>query len=381
MLPPGAADYHLNGSGDEEKTVKAVLTAPLTKAKRMRDSKNELLDKSTKRARANPRAPSAVGSSSNSSSGGTVGKSASMQRLISLVTPVVNETVTDFQRDRVADRTAAERRAAAAQSQPSTSTNGTAASLNSQPEVHVNSNSTPHTNNVIPGTGVVVPGTSNLIGGEDLSALFGKAYLNCSDPVTQNGASSTSHGLRHTLPSFMEQLLERQWDQGQPLLMANAHFDVAQLLSCLFQLKSENNRLEESLSSLRKRRDHLYQLNAKLAEVNTLDVPKRQRDAILHQQHLDAMAILPKIEPKTDLVTPTTIPLAANHGATNTHSSIVSLFEDVKTPKAGANFAAGNRKSVPITMPPMTMSAATAPLTTNTTNTTSAAALAVQNHR
>uniref|UniRef100_A0A8R1DHM9 Uncharacterized protein n=1 Tax=Caenorhabditis japonica TaxID=281687 RepID=A0A8R1DHM9_CAEJA len=159
LLPPGAAEYHLNGSGDEEKTVKAVLTAPLAKAKRMRDSKNDIMDKSNKRPRAHPRAPAVLGSSSTSSSaGGTVGKSASMQRLINLVAPVVSETVTDFQRDRVA---AAERRAAAAQSQPSTSTNGSMNTPNPPSEVFANSNSASHTSNLLSAGLLSMPGTSN----------------------------------------------------------------------------------------------------------------------------------------------------------------------------------------------------------------------------
>lgn len=49
----------------------------------------------------------------------------------------------------------------------------------------------------------------------------------------------------------MEALLERQWEQGSQFLMSKGgEFDVAQLLSCLHQLKSENQRLEEQLSQV-----------------------------------------------------------------------------------------------------------------------------------
>ncbi|CAI2348554.1 unnamed protein product [Caenorhabditis sp. 36 PRJEB53466] len=352
LLPPGAAEYHLNGSGDEEKTVKAVLTAPLAKAKRMRDSKNDILDKGNKRPRANQRTPAVLGSSSTSSSG-TVGKSASMQRLINLVTPVVNETVTDFQRDRVADRTAAERRAAAAQSQPSTSSNGTPSLVNPPPEVYPNSNSSTHSNNVLPATNVSIPGTST------------------SEPATQNGTNSSSHIPRlNNLPSFMEQLLERQWDQGSGLLMANAHFDVAQLLSCLFQLKSENFRLEETLSNLRKRRDHLYTLNARLAEQQQ------------HQQQNADLPLVPKPEHlKQESLAPTAMVVPGTHQVVGHPVMVNTLFEDVKPAKGTPS----NRKSgsiPPATLPaPVAISSAAAPLTTTTASSGALANAALQNNR
>uniref|UniRef100_A0A8R1E803 Uncharacterized protein n=1 Tax=Caenorhabditis japonica TaxID=281687 RepID=A0A8R1E803_CAEJA len=169
----------------------------------------------------------------------------------------------------------------------------------------------------------------------------------------------------------MEQLLERQWDHGSNLLMANAHFDVAQLFSCLFQLKSENFRLEENLSQLRKRRDHLYTLNSKLAEVNVLDVPKRQKEFV--QQNQDAASssssssacALAK-EPKVESMPPTAIPLPANHNisAGGVHNNTMS--EDVK-PSLKA--ASANRKSAPLSMPtpvpytnaPVSMTASSTP--------------------
>ncbi|UMM24868.1 hypothetical protein L5515_004899 [Caenorhabditis briggsae] len=296
LLPPNAADFHLNGSGDEEKTVKAVLTAPLAKAKRMRDSKNDhLVDKTNKRPRAN---------------GGTVGKSASMQRLMNLVQPVVSEVVTDFQRDRVADRTAAERRAAVAQSQPSTSTNGvvTAPPVPNPVEPMLNLTIPPPTHQ---SNGVAPPNIPP-------SQIPGPSTSN-EAPVNGVSPSQLPHRL-NTTPSFMEQLLERQWDQGSTLFISNASFDVAQLMSCLFQLKSENNRLEENLSVLRKRRDHLFALNARLAEVNTLDLA-RKREASLPD-----LPLVPKTEIHKQEHVPTSVPLPANH------SSV--LFEDAKPPKS-----------------------------------------------
>ncbi|XP_050683109.1 protein AF-10-like isoform X3 [Leptidea sinapis] len=64
----------------------------------------------------------------------------------------------------------------------------------------------------------------------------------------------------------LDQLLERQWEQGSQFLMEQAqHFDIASLLSCLHQLRTENVRLEEHVGNLLQRRDHLLAVNARLA--------------------------------------------------------------------------------------------------------------------
>ncbi|KAL7301329.1 hypothetical protein TKK_0006065 [Trichogramma kaykai] len=68
------------------------------------------------------------------------------------------------------------------------------------------------------------------------------------------------------IPQTLDQLLERQWEQGSQFLMDQAqHFDIASLLSCLHQLRAENLRLEENITSLLQRRDHLLAVNARLA--------------------------------------------------------------------------------------------------------------------
>ncbi|XP_061185914.1 protein AF-10-like [Saccostrea echinata] len=66
-------------------------------------------------------------------------------------------------------------------------------------------------------------------------------------------------------PTSLEQLLERQWEQGSQFLMKQGeHFDIASLLHCLHQLKSENQQLEGHIQSLSTRRDHLLAVNARL---------------------------------------------------------------------------------------------------------------------
>ncbi|XP_029157456.1 protein AF-10 isoform X2 [Nylanderia fulva] len=68
------------------------------------------------------------------------------------------------------------------------------------------------------------------------------------------------------IPQTLDQLLERQWEQGSQFLMEQAqHFDIASLLSCLHQLRAENLRLEEHVNNLLQRRDHLLAVNARLA--------------------------------------------------------------------------------------------------------------------
>ncbi|XP_041365724.1 protein AF-17-like [Gigantopelta aegis] len=67
-------------------------------------------------------------------------------------------------------------------------------------------------------------------------------------------------------PQSMEQLLERQWEQGSQFLMEQGqHFDIASLLNCLNQLKCENQKLEEYVKNLTDRRDHLLTVNARLS--------------------------------------------------------------------------------------------------------------------
>ncbi|KAL3283109.1 hypothetical protein HHI36_006267 [Cryptolaemus montrouzieri] len=81
-----------------------------------------------------------------------------------------------------------------------------------------------------------------------------------------SGLSGMLGGSSGNIPQTLDQLLERQWEQGSQFLMEQAqHFDIASLLSCLHQLRAENLRLEEHVSSLLQRRDHLLAVNARLA--------------------------------------------------------------------------------------------------------------------
>ncbi|XP_022079953.1 protein AF-10-like isoform X2 [Acanthaster planci] len=96
-------------------------------------------------------------------------------------------------------------------------------------------------------------GQSGLIGPQSrLTSLHNRQHME----------ASQSTGM----PATMEQLLERQWDQGSEFLMQQAtHLDIASLLSCLYQLRQENTRLEEYILSLVQRRDHLLAVNLRLS--------------------------------------------------------------------------------------------------------------------
>nr|XP_034839513.1 protein AF-10 [Maniola hyperantus] len=85
-------------------------------------------------------------------------------------------------------------------------------------------------------------------------------------PLINKAAPSTSSGRGTSSAQSLDQLLERQWEQGSQFLMEQAqHFDIASLLSCLHQLRTENVRLEEHVGNLLQRRDHLLAVNARLA--------------------------------------------------------------------------------------------------------------------
>ncbi|XP_054271427.1 protein AF-10-like isoform X1 [Macrosteles quadrilineatus] len=91
----------------------------------------------------------------------------------------------------------------------------------------------------------------------------GTPQTSSTPPANAWAPSSTA-----STPQTLDQLLERQWEQGSQFLMEQAqHFDskVASLLTCLHQLRAENLRLEENVNSLLQRRDHLLAVNARLA--------------------------------------------------------------------------------------------------------------------
>ncbi|XP_028131273.1 protein AF-10 isoform X2 [Diabrotica virgifera virgifera] len=111
--------------------------------------------------------------------------------------------------------------------------------------------------------------SSSLLGPQLHHRVLQQARASSTGSSTASGGSGLSSmlgGGGGTIPQSLDQLLERQWEQGSQFLMEQAqHFDIASLLSCLHQLRAENLRLEEHVSSLVRRRDHLLAINARLA--------------------------------------------------------------------------------------------------------------------
>uniref|UniRef100_A0A0N5AQ17 Protein sickie n=1 Tax=Syphacia muris TaxID=451379 RepID=A0A0N5AQ17_9BILA len=224
----------------------------------------------------------------------------SMKTLLESVGPLVSETVTDFQRERVNERDAAAAVAASTTSNnetPSTSGENNASLYVRSPEdsqagcyssFAANAKASPG-EPTAQANGICLPSTSTA-GTADVTKLCGVPLLRAcpkglSSPETtqansyvdrhhvSTSAPSTSLGLSGNLggiqpgplPQTLEELLERQWEQGSHFMMAHAPFDVAQLLSCLHELKKENVRLEGELNGLVRRRDHLLAVNAQLS--------------------------------------------------------------------------------------------------------------------
>ncbi|XP_045470113.1 protein AF-10 isoform X8 [Harmonia axyridis] len=109
---------------------------------------------------------------------------------------------------------------------------------------------------------------SNLVGPQLHHKVVATARSNSTGSTTSGNSGLTGMlgGNTGNIPQTLDQLLERQWEQGSQFLMEQAqHFDIASLLSCLHQLRAENLRLEEHVSSLLQRRDHLLAVNARLA--------------------------------------------------------------------------------------------------------------------
>ncbi|XP_077480567.1 protein AF-10 isoform X1 [Stigmatopora argus] len=83
------------------------------------------------------------------------------------------------------------------------------------------------------------------------------------------GLLGTGGGGDETLPpvaTTIEQLLERQWNEGQSfLLQQGAQGDVVGMLKSLHQLQEENRRLEEQIKTLTMKRERLQLLSAQLS--------------------------------------------------------------------------------------------------------------------
>ncbi|MCP9258316.1 Protein AF-10 [Dirofilaria immitis] len=213
----------------------------------------------------------------------------SMKALLESVGPLISETVSDFQRERLNERDSNLTATATTHSAtPSTSTEHeittcTVSASTSAVQCTVVTCSSTSTQQQQPAAPTVT--TASTFVGVPLIRTQPKAvvspdagvaivtvdrtHVTSSLPSTSSTVASTSVCSMSqqplAFPQSMEELLERQWEQGSHFLMSHAPFDIAQLLSCLHELKMENVRLEETLSQLARRRDHLLALNTRLS--------------------------------------------------------------------------------------------------------------------
>ncbi|XP_055849750.1 protein AF-10 isoform X2 [Episyrphus balteatus] len=133
-------------------------------------------------------------------------------------------------------------------------------------------------------------------------------------------------------PQSLEQLLERQWEQGSQFLMEQAqHFDIASLLSCLHQLQTENVRLEEHVNSLIARRDHLLAVNARLAIPLNANVPQSQVN--LNNIHINGPT-QPDVAAAGSTMQPTaSVP---STGSGNVTPTVATLTSNNRAPRSNA---------------------------------------------
>ncbi|EJW88359.1 hypothetical protein WUBG_00731 [Wuchereria bancrofti] len=213
----------------------------------------------------------------------------SMKALLESVGPLISETVSDFQRERLNERDSSMTTAATSHSTAAPSTSGeheitTCAVSASTSTAHCTvvtcsltstQQQQPSTSTATTSTFVGVPllrAQPKAVVSPDAGAAVitvDRTHVASSLPSTSGAAAATSlcpvSQQSVAFPQSMEELLERQWEQGSHFLMSHAPFDIAQLLSCLHELKMENIRLEETLSQLARRRDHLLALNTRLS--------------------------------------------------------------------------------------------------------------------
>uniref|UniRef100_A0A1I7Z0G9 Protein AF-10 n=1 Tax=Steinernema glaseri TaxID=37863 RepID=A0A1I7Z0G9_9BILA len=254
-------------SKDDIETV-SIKSAVSVKRQRVNNNDSSATDVKAKKPRHSSK------SSSNASR--------SVKALLKLVGPVVSDTVTDFQRERVAAQNAAAQNAAAHSQQLLADAQALAVTTSS-------ANTSLSNSSLLGEASTSGPAQSNGYGhplGEmekPIAAINGSMLLDVKPPPMCDMTTvskiakaeidrlhlihqtpSTSGSQQCQFPSTMEELLERQWAQGAQFIKGQAQSDVAQLMTCLNNLKMENMRLQDQMDELQKRRDHLLALNSKL---------------------------------------------------------------------------------------------------------------------
>ncbi|KAG7236999.1 hypothetical protein INR49_032930, partial [Caranx melampygus] len=107
--------------------------------------------------------------------------------------------------------------------------------------------------------------------GDGSSSVGAQGFSIRASPKTtpRPGVARAGGGGGETMPPMatsIEQLLERQWNEGQSfLLQQGAQGDVVGMLKSLHQLQEENRRLEEQIKTLTMKKERLQLLSAQLS--------------------------------------------------------------------------------------------------------------------
>uniref|UniRef100_A0A8C7ZDS1 MLLT10 histone lysine methyltransferase DOT1L cofactor n=1 Tax=Oryzias sinensis TaxID=183150 RepID=A0A8C7ZDS1_9TELE len=106
------------------------------------------------------------------------------------------------------------------------------------------------------------------------------------------GLLGSGGGVGETLPpvaTSIEQLLERQWNEGQSfLLQQGSQGDVVGMLKSLHQLQEENRRLEEQIKTLTMKKERLQLLSAQLSVPFTPSTASSGTATIFRSEHMSS---------------------------------------------------------------------------------------------
>ncbi|XP_055943908.1 protein AF-10-like isoform X2 [Argiope bruennichi] len=128
-----------------------------------------------------------------------------------------------------------------------------------------------------------IPRTSYVIPIPDTVNLMDKLSKQMPDSPTV-----AEDNMQQPAPTTLEELLEKQWVETSNFLISQGqHFDVASMISCLHELRNENNRLEKQISDLVSRRDSLLSINARLKVL-----PGSAENSMSNNMHYSPLSLL-----------------------------------------------------------------------------------------
>ncbi|KAG2458155.1 AF10 protein, partial [Polypterus senegalus] len=142
---------------------------------------------------------------------------------------------------------------------------------------------------------------------------------------------SSSGSLEHLPPvaTSIEQLLERQWSEGQQFLLEHSTTgDILGMLKSLYQLQVENRRLEEQIKALTARKEQLQLLRAQLSLPFASNTPSSTLSPQLHafssQNDVTNSSKSPHLPGSylPDSLLPTTVQDACSSAQSTTSSSV-----------------------------------------------------------